>query len=109
MMSQQTFSFGDAESTRSAADSRGTLSQKVSRLLRRTPPIVKGEWIIMCEFAVVIALVVIVWGLLSLPIVFFYTGPDSDTATGTDSQVCWETCTMYNIAENDLALNAMQC
>ena len=80
-MSQRTFSVGDAESTRSAADSRATLSQKVSRLLKRTPPIVKGEWIVMCEFAVVIALVVIVWGLLSLPIVFFYT-TDSDTATG---------------------------
>ena len=36
----------------------------------------KREWRIVCELALLIIMIVVVWGLLSLPVVFYYTTPD---------------------------------
>ena len=59
--------------SKSARSEAGPLNKGLGLLLRDKFEWAKQEWRLICELLVLIIMILVVWGLLSLPVTFYYT------------------------------------
>ena len=59
--------------SKSARISAWPINNRLGFWLRDKFEWAKQEWRLICELAVLILMILVVWGLLSLPVIFYYT------------------------------------
>ena len=62
--------------SKSARSKAGPMNKGLGLLLRDKFEWAKQEWRLICELVVLILMILVVWGLLSLPVTFYYTTTD---------------------------------